>query len=447
MHESLAHLGARTRHNRLSVAGRSSVPHGLSLAPVLLPTHARGSFHSLARPPSSYVSGAWSTDRSIDRLGAHEMHVRGLPHPTTHTPTQVLLSNFFPASERERRPILLQSVEAAAAAAAMGSPVTTWAQDPLVKAFESSSISRAPPGVRSVRRSTGASYFSFWLLPVGPQPTSMPTPTAHSFGTAPRASLVSLHAADVPGPGQYALPSHLIKKSGGFSLRGRVRFGSVYGGGAESRAKDTRPGPVRAYLGGCVGGGAGPSLSSTDIRFTMYYRATTRASAASPPRAAPTRPRTPSPRRARGGTRSGCSRGPGTTWRARPSRRSPCPPSPTPLPRASVGGASPRTVVLVVVLVLSPRPPPRLPPPCPCSRRARGSTRPRASPPAARGRWSRGSAARADFGSGRRPRTPSPRPPASAASARPRATSSTSCPAPSACRAKEPPTARRQPSA
>lgn len=43
---------------------------------------------------------------------------------------------------------------------------------------------------------------------------------------------------------QYALRSYLIK-SGGFSLRGRVKFGSVYGGNAESRTKDTRPGPVR----------------------------------------------------------------------------------------------------------------------------------------------------------------------------------------------------------
>lgn len=67
----------------------------------------------------------------------------------------------------------------------------------------------------------------------------------HSFGTAPRASLASLTAAEVPGPGQYALKSCLIKPGGGLSLRGRVKFNSVYGGNAESRTKETRPGPVR----------------------------------------------------------------------------------------------------------------------------------------------------------------------------------------------------------
>lgn len=141
------------------------------------------------------------------------------------------------------------SAAPASASAPGAAGVATWRQDAIYRAFESSSTSRAPPGVRSVRGdfrkfvrvSCGSRACPSSRLPLIHPPTS-----THSFGTAPRASLASANAAGVPGPGQYALPSDLIKRGGGFSLRGRVRFGSVYGDNADSRTKDTRPGPVRS---------------------------------------------------------------------------------------------------------------------------------------------------------------------------------------------------------
>lgn len=135
---------------------------------------------------------------------------------------------------------------AAATAASASGPaagVATWRQDPIVRAFDSTSTSRGPPGVRSVKQQIENLAGQGGLSLLNTLYTCIVF-TAYSFGTAPRASLAAANAAGIPGPGQYALPSNLIKRGGGFSLRGRVRFGSLYGDNAESRTKDTRPGPV-----------------------------------------------------------------------------------------------------------------------------------------------------------------------------------------------------------
>ena len=140
------------------------------------------------------------------------------------------------------------SAAAAAAAATSASAsgpaagVATWKKDPIVRAFDFTLTSRGPPGVRSVKQIENlAGQGGFALLITLYTCIVL---TAYSFGTAPRASLAAANAAGIPGPGEYALPSNLIKRGGGFSLRGRVRFGSLYGGNAGSRTKDTRPGPV-----------------------------------------------------------------------------------------------------------------------------------------------------------------------------------------------------------
>ena len=71
----------------------------------------------------------------------------------------------------------------------------------------------------------------------------------HSFGTAARPGLAP-DDDGAPGPGSYKLPSTLLRPGVGFSLRGRVRFNSMYRDddrrepGKAAASSVSSPGPV-----------------------------------------------------------------------------------------------------------------------------------------------------------------------------------------------------------